>query len=156
MQQITSIRNLPGIIKLLKSQQKSIVLTGGCFDILHPGHVVFLEKAKKWGDILIVLLENDEKVKALKGANRPVHTQKDRAGVLAALRMVDYIVMLPNFTSDIEYDELTATIKPDVIAATPKDNLAYFKRSAKSSGAKFKLVTSVVGDYSTTKLLTHS
>ena len=64
-----------------------IVLVGGCFDILHLGHVVFLEKAKKEGDVLVVLLESDEKVRFLKGKGRPVHTQSERAEILSALKV---------------------------------------------------------------------
>lgn len=138
----------------IKKQGKVVVLAGGCFDILHPGHVIFLEKAKKTGDILVVFLESDQKVKELKGANRPVHTQQERARVLSALRAVDCVVMLPYMKFEAEYDELIAKIKPDIIAATSKDtNNPYYQRSAKLVGAKIKVVTKIIGHYSTTRLL---
>lgn len=154
MAKIISISRIGIITKTLKKQGKKFVLIGGCFDILHPGHVIFLEKAKKWGDFLIVLLESDEKVKKLKGPNRPVHTQKMRAKVLSALQAVDYVVMLPAMEHNSEYDDLVRSIRPNVIAATAKDtNITYHQRAANLVGAKLKLVTPVVGDYSTSSLI---
>jgi len=135
-------------------EKVTTVLVGGCFDVLHPGHVVFLEKAKKEGDYLIVLLESDQKVKLLKGANRPVQTQQERAKVLSAVKFVDLVVMLPNMETEKEYDELVKKIAPDVIAATKGDmNAHYHQRSAKLVGAKFKYVTKMIGNYSTTRIL---
>lgn len=134
--------------------RKKIVLVGGCFDILHPGHVIFLEKAKKLGDKLIVLLESDQKVKILKGPNRPIHTQIDRAKVLSALKCVDQVISLPFMSEQAQYDKLIAKIKPDIIAST-KGNLDnhHKQRSAKLTGAKFKQVCDVIKKYSTSGLL---
>jgi len=138
----------------LHKSGKKIVLAGGCFDIIHPGHVIFLEKAKKTGDILIVFLESDKKVRKLKGTGRPIYSQKMRAVVLSALSAVDYIVMLSYLNKDDQYDQLIMKIKPDVIAATAKDvNNAHLLRSAKISGADFKIVTKIIGHYSSSKLL---
>lgn len=142
------------LVKKLKKAGKKTVLAGGCFDVLHPGHIVFLEKAKREGDVLLVMLESDARVKSLKGANRPVHNQKERAGMLEALRSVDYIIMLPDMQSNSDYDRLITEIKPDVIAATAKDaGNVHRKRSAGLSGAEFKVVTKMVGNHSTTALL---
>ena len=132
---------------------KKIVLVGGCFDILHPGHIIFLKKAKQTGDILIVLLESDKKVRALKGRNRPVQTQKDRAKVLSALRYVDQVICLPFMEHEFQYDQLIAKIKPDIIATTRGYPNNCHKRTADLVGAKLKYVTGVVGHYSTTSLL---
>ncbi len=154
MAEILSVNKIATINKDLKEKGETVVLAGGCFDILHPGHVFFLEKAKKVGDKLVVLLESDQKVKELKGINRPVHTQIDRAKVLSALRVVDYVVLLPYIKFETEYDELVGKIKPDVIAATIKDvNTSHHQRSAKKVGAKFKLVTRVIDDHSTSSLI---
>ena len=132
------------------------VLVGGCFDVLHPGHIVFLEKAKKEGDFLIVLLEADEKVKSLKGLKRPVHDQKERAKVLSAIKFVDQVILLPNFKTEKQYDNLVKNIKPNIIAATYGDkNAHHLQRSAKLVGAQFKYVTKVVGHYSTSRILNH-
>ncbi|MDP3733538.1 MAG: adenylyltransferase/cytidyltransferase family protein [Candidatus Daviesbacteria bacterium] len=138
------------------SKGKKIVLVGGCFDVLHPGHVVFLEKAKKEGDILVVLLECDKKVRQLKGISRPVHNQKERAKVLSALRSVDCVVMLPFMHKEEEYDAIIQKIKPKVIAATSGDCANKFKqRSAKLVKAKLKYVTRLIGNHSSSKILTN-
>lgn len=134
-------------------KKSKIVLVGGCFDVLHPGHVIFLEKAKKAGDKLVVLLESDEKVRQLKGVKRPVHTQKERARVLLALKSVDQVILLPNITSVDEYDAFVKKVKPDIIAATVGDKSEHHQRSAKLVGAKIKYVTKVIGNHSTTRIL---
>ena len=140
----------------LKISGKRIVLVGGCFDVLHPGHVIFLQKAKECGDILIVFLESDEKVKELKGIKRPVHTSKERALILSTLSMVDYVVMLPFMKETSEYDKLVERVKPDVIAATKGDvNTDYHQRSAKLVGAEFKFVTNIIGNHSSSKIVGH-
>ena len=72
---------------------KTVVFTNGCFDILHVGHVRYLRQARAMGEMLIVGLNTDESVRALKGPSRPVNSQDDRAEVLAALEFVDYVVM---------------------------------------------------------------
>lgn len=151
---VVLIKNLPRLIRNLKSQKKSIVLVGGCFDILHPGHVIFLEKAKATGDVLMVLLEDDQKVKKLKGVNRPFHNQRQRARVLSALRSVDFVVMLPYIKKEEEYDQIVKTIKPDTIAVTyGQGNLHHHQRSAKLVRAKLKYVTKFVGNHSTSRIL---
>lgn len=155
MAEIISSKQLAVLGESLKRQGKSIVLAGGCFDILHPGHVIFLERAKKEGDYLFVLLESDQKAKELKGEDRPVYTQQDRARILSALRVVDCVVLLPYMKFEKEYDELIAQIKPDVIAVTSKDESFHHQRSARSVGAKFKVVTDMIGNYSTSKVLNH-
>lgn len=131
-----------------------VVLVGGCFDVLHPGHVIFLEKAKKAGDNLIVLLESDKNIRERKGSKRPVHTQKLRSTVLKALKTVDQVVSLPYMKSDADYETLIKKIKPDIIAVTSgaKDNY-HKKRIAKSIGAKLKYVTKMIGNYSTSSIL---
>jgi rfaE bifunctional protein nucleotidyltransferase chain/domain len=98
------------LITKLKSQGKTIVTTNGCFDILHVGHVRYLAKAKSFGDVLIVALNSDKSVKSIKGENRPINNENDRAEVLSALRSVDYVVL---FDEDSPVD-LLLQIKPDV------------------------------------------
>ena len=95
----------------LKSQNKQIVFTNGCFDILHSGHVLYLEQARACGNILIVGLNSDASVTRLKGPERPINPQIDRAIVLAALQSTDYIVV---FEEDTPY-QLIARIVPDVL-----------------------------------------
>lgn len=154
MAEVISINRVVSLSKNLKKQGKVIVLAGGCFDLLHPGHVVFLEKAKKAGDILIILLESDEKIKVLKGINRPVQSQLKRAKVLSLLAAVDYVVNMPYLKEDLEYDRLILRIKPDIIAATSgSQSTNHYKRVAKLVGAKLKFVTEAIGDYSTSSLI---
>ena len=101
---------LDDLLKKLKAHGKTIVTTNGCFDILHVGHVRYLEKAKSFGDVLIVALNSDKSVKSIKGQNRPINNENDRAEVLSALRSVDYVVL---FDEDSPID-LLLQIKPDV------------------------------------------
>ena len=137
---------------LSKESKGRIVLTGGCFDILHIGHVRFLSEARKMGDYLIVLLENDEKVRKLKGENRPIFVQKERAEMLSALRSVDLIVLLPTMDSDRDYLDLVMKIKPDIVAVTEKDpQIEKKKGQAKKIGAELKVV-SLVKTLSTSNL----
>ena len=99
------------ITNRLKSEGKKVVFTNGCFDILHVGHVKYLQEAKSYGDILIVGLNSDSSVRALKGPTRPINPQEDRAYLLAALEAVDYVVM---FSEDTPYDLIQA-IKPHTL-----------------------------------------
>lgn len=155
MGQVVKASKLSGLIKSIKKQKKSICLVGGCFDILHPGHVIFLAKAKLQADFLIILLESDQKVRQLKGANRPVHFQKGRARLLSALGSTDLVVMLPYMDQAKEYDALIQKIKPDVIATTLGDPESHYKkRSAKMVGAKLKYVTRIIGNHSSSRVLT--
>jgi D-beta-D-heptose 7-phosphate kinase/D-beta-D-heptose 1-phosphate adenosyltransferase len=108
------IKTLGEIIALseeLKSRGKKIIFTNGCFDILHAGHVRYLETAKSYGDILILGLNSDRSVTVLKGVGRPINTQLDRAYILAALEAVDYVVI---FDKDTPYDLIKA-VKPHVL-----------------------------------------
>ena len=108
------IKTLNEIIALsieLKSRGKKVVFTNGCFDILHAGHVRYLETAKSYGDVLILGLNSDRSVTALKGEGRPINTQIDRAYILAALEAVDYVVI---FDEDTPYDLIKA-VKPNIL-----------------------------------------
>ena len=97
-------------IQQLKSQDKKIVSTNGCFDILHVGHVRYLQQSAAMGDVLVVYLNSDRSVKALKGDNRPINNEKDRAEVLAALGCVDFVTI---FDEDTPVNYI-ALVKPDI------------------------------------------
>src|SRR3989344_6949176 len=153
MGKVVSIDKVVKVAKKLKTQGKIIVLCGGCFDIIHLGHIKFLESAKKLGDYLFVLLESDESVKKLKGKDRPINNQRERAQVLTALSATDYIVLLPIMKTDKDYDKLITQIKPAFIAATQDDpNISHKERQAKLVGGKIKIVTKRIKSKSTTKL----
>ncbi len=108
---LVSFETIEELAKDLKRQNKSIVFTNGCFDILHLGHVKYLQKAKGLGDVLIVGLNSDASVARLKGPGRPVTAEYDRAYLLASLEVVDYVVV---FSEDTPY-ELIKKILPDTL-----------------------------------------
>jgi rfaE bifunctional protein nucleotidyltransferase chain/domain len=139
---MAKIVNLEGLKKVFpRENEERIILTGGCFDILHIGHVRFLSAAKKLGDYLVVLLESNKKVKRLKGENRPIFMQKERAEMLSALRSVDLVVLLPTMENDSGYLNLIMKIKPDIIAVTENDPLLEKKRGqAKKIGGELKVI----------------
>lgn len=137
-----------------KQGGKTIVLAGGVFDILHIGHVKFLEAAKKEGNCLLVLLESDESVRKRKGKGRPLNSQKKRAAVLSSLKSVNFIIALKGVTKNEEYDRLMIQIRPDIVAMTKGDvNIAQRVKQCEMVGAKLKLVTEKVDGISTTVLL---
>lgn len=143
MKKIINYQDLLKLIKQLKLKNQRLVLVGGCFDILHLGHVRFLEAAKKYG-LVLVALESDSKLKKLKGLTRPIHTQTERAEVLANLKTVDYILLLPEFTKDEDYAQLTQTISPNFIAVTQGDPQLTKKQSqAKQVGAQIVIVPKI-------------
>ena len=98
-------------VERLKKLGKKIVFTNGCFDILHRGHVSYLDTAKSYGDVLILGLNSDESVKALKGENRPINSEEDRAFVLSALESIDFVTI---FSDETPY-ELIKMVEPDVL-----------------------------------------
>lgn len=108
---IKSFDEIEKIAARLRQNHKKIVFTNGCFDILHKGHVSYLNVAKSFGDVLILGLNSDESVKRLKGESRPINSQDDRAYILSALECVDYVVI---FNEDTPY-ELICKVKPDVL-----------------------------------------
>ncbi len=108
---IKSFEEIKRIVERYKSQGKKVVFTNGCFDILHVGHVKYLQVAKSFGDVLIVGLNSDASVSRLKGPTRPVNIAEDRAYLLAALEAVDFVVP---FEDDTPY-ELIKMIQPDVL-----------------------------------------
>jgi len=108
---VVSLVKFTKILDYLRKSKKKIIFTNGCFDILHLGHVKYLEKAKKLGDVLIVGVNSDDSVSRLKGKNRPVNPINDRCCVLASLKSVDYVIP---FSEDTPI-ELIRTIVPDIL-----------------------------------------
>lgn len=108
---IKSKEEIYALAERLKHEGKRVVFTNGCFDILHVGHVKYLQEAKSYGDVLIVGLNSDSSVRELKGPTRPVNTEADRAYILAALESVDYVVLFSEETPH----ELIKNIAPDIL-----------------------------------------
>lgn len=107
---VSKKRRFKSLNRYYSSLGQTVVTTNGCFDILHVGHVRYLEKTKAFGDFLIVLLNSDKSVKSIKGPSRPVNSELDRAEILSALRCVDYVVLFDEDSPKNLLDEM----KPDV------------------------------------------
>ena len=108
---IKSQRQLKKILVALKARGQRIVFTNGCFDLLHYGHVQYLEKAKKTGDCLVVALNSDVSARRIKGRNRPIINQKDRMRVVAALASVDFVTL---FNQDTPL-KIIRELRPDIL-----------------------------------------
>jgi D-glycero-beta-D-manno-heptose 1-phosphate adenylyltransferase len=149
-EKLKGLEELKSLVEQKKSQGKRIVFTNGCFDIIHTGHIRLLQEAHKRGDILVVGLNSDDSVKRLKGDERPVVREMDRAEVLCALEAVDYVVI---FKEDTPVETIKA-LKPHVhvkggdydISAIPEADVI------RSYGGELWSFRTVDG-YSTTTLL---
>lgn len=147
-------RNRLGLLcHIYKSQGKRIVFTNGCFDILHRGHVLYLDRAKALGDILIVGVNTDESIKRLKGSKRPINRLSDRMEVLAALQSVDHIIPFGHAGDDTPV-ELIRQITPDVFVKGGDYTEASLPEASvvKSLGAEVVLLP-YVKDHSTTGII---
>ena len=117
--------DLSQILQVYRSQDRCVVFTNGCFDILHRGHLELLAWARRQGDVLIVAINADESVRRLKGPSRPVNTQRDRANLLAGFICVDYVTIFEEDTPA----NIVELIQPDVLV----------------KGGDYKDVTKIVG-----------
>jgi rfaE bifunctional protein nucleotidyltransferase chain/domain len=104
--------DLKAIAAKAKTEGKKIVFTNGCFDLLHVGHLHILKEAKKLGDVLIVALNSDSSVKLIKGVGRPILPESERAELIAALEMVDYVTLF----DEPDPQNVIQELKPDVLA----------------------------------------
>jgi len=152
MKRIINIKEATSLSKKLKADKKTIVLAGGCFDVLHLGHIRFLESAKKQGDVLFVFVESDEKVHQIKNENRPINNQDTRAEVLSSIRFVDFVIKIPYFNNS-GYDKLVNSLRPSIIAVTKEsETIKYVKKQAANVGARVAEVIGRISDQSTTKI----
>ena len=152
IKEIFSIRDIGNLLKIIGT--KKVVLVGGCFDVIHLGHIAFLEKAKTKGDVLLILLESDQNIRNNKGKNRPINNQKNRARLLTKLKMVDYVIRLPVMKNDDDYLEIIKTIKPKVIAVSGGDTKMELKeKEAKEAGVKLVRVVKEIPHQSTTRII---
>ncbi len=111
MKTLLSLEEFLEIRKKLKAEGQKLVFTNGCFDIIHRGHVDYLNRAKALGDYLVVALNSDESVRKLKGEGRPINKLEDRAFIIANLKAVDFVV---SFDKDTPFEIISAII-PDVL-----------------------------------------
>jgi rfaE bifunctional protein nucleotidyltransferase chain/domain len=147
---VISRASLPAVTKKLRAQRKKIGFTNGTFDILHLGHVTYLQKARTCCDVLIVAVNSDASVKSYKTPDRPINPEKDRMAVLAALECVDYVVL---FTEPTPLNLIIAA-KPDVLikGADWKKSQIAGAAEVESWGGKVKLIPLVAGK-STTSII---
>jgi rfaE bifunctional protein nucleotidyltransferase chain/domain len=151
-EKILSWEGLPPWRAALRRRGKTLVVTNGCFDLLHPGHVTYLESARSQGDALLVGLNSDASVRELKGEGRPVNSQDDRAAVLAALESVDAVCI---FTEKSAAHFLAAA-QPDVYVKGGDytlESLNQQERSIVERGGGKVVVLPLVPGKSTTELL---
>jgi rfaE bifunctional protein nucleotidyltransferase chain/domain len=147
------ILNLEQVILQFGPQQRNgrrIVFTNGCFDLLHPGHIASLEQARTLGDVLIVGLNSDASVRALKGSGRPVFPERERAEILAALECVDAVVIFDALTPR----DLIARLLPDVLVKGgdwPNDQIVG-REEVEAAGGRVVSIP-VVSGYSTSAIL---
>jgi len=149
---LVDLQQLRTISADLRAAGQRVVFTNGCFDIIHPGHILHLQQARQEGNVLVVALNSDESVRQLKGPGRPVFSQQERATVLAALEPVDYITIFdtPRVTEIIE------AIRPDVYVKGGDytlDTLVAEEREAlERCGTEIRLLPAI-GNFSTTDVI---
>ena len=150
MSKIKTIEELKNIVNELKKQNKKIVTTNGVFDILHIGHIKYLQEAKKLGDVLIVAINSDVSTKQIKGPKRPLNNENDRSEAIAALECVDYVTIF-NEENPIKFLE---KIKPDIHAKGGDYNINQIieKDAVEKNNGKVILIPEVKG-YSTTDFI---
>ena len=147
---IVSRSKISSLSRRLKSLGKKIVFTNGTFDLLHLGHVAILEKAKRFGDVLVVGVNTDRSVKSYKGPDRPINPEGDRIRVLAALACVDFAVLFDDPTPR----PLILKLKPDVLVKGSdwKKNRIAGAKDVESWGGRIRRIR-LVPDRSTTRLI---
>ena len=146
---IQELGELRGIVDKAKTAGNKVVFTNGCFDLLHRGHLHLLQEAKKLGDLLIVALNSDSSVKKIKGPSRPMFPQAERAELIAALEMVDYVTLF-------DYPDprrILKALKPNVLVKGGdwKDNIVG-REIVEEDGGKVTNIPYLEG-YSTTRMI---
>lgn len=113
---LKNYQTIASVVAKFRKQGKTIVFVNGCFDLLHFAHVLFLEKAKKFGDVLVVGISSDKVIKMVKGKNRPIYPEKVRAGLVASLASVDLVVIMKEkLEQGIDFHRLIEKIRPKVM-----------------------------------------
>jgi len=144
---IVKLLTLKKKVRALRRKRRKIAFTNGCFDILHLGHISYLQEAKKAADILVVGLNSDRSVRKIKGPKRPIVDERSRAAVLAALACVDHVVLFDEETPL----KLIEAVKPDILikGADWKGKGAVGSESVRAYGGKVKFFKYVKGLSST-------
>ncbi len=147
---IVTLEQIIEIRKKLRSENKKVVFTNGCFDILHAGHIDYLSKSKKLGDILIVGVNSDSSIKRIKGDKRPIMNEVDRAFILSNLKPVDYVILFDENTPA----EIIDQIIPDILVKGADWEIAKIigREVVEKNGGEVKTIT-FVNDVSTSKII---
>lgn len=145
-----SIEEILSIRKKLKEENKKVVFTNGCFDLIHSGHVDYLNKARQTGDVLIVGLNSDSSIKRIKGDKRPILKEDERAFILSNLRAVDYVTF---FEEDTPF-ELINKIIPDILVKGADWSIENIvgRDIVEQNGGEVKTIA-FVNDQSTSKII---
>ena len=148
---VLNLEELTKTVSLAKSIGKTVVFTNGCFDLIHGGHIEFLQKARAKGDLLVVGLNSDKSVKAIKGNGRPIKGEKERANIISALKSVDYITIFDETTPE----EIISEIRPDILVKGDDYDVdeVVGREIVEGYGAKVELIPVVKG-LSTTNIVT--
>ncbi|MBN2333210.1 MAG: D-glycero-beta-D-manno-heptose 1-phosphate adenylyltransferase [Deltaproteobacteria bacterium] len=147
---ILSAEQLKEHLDRLRHEGKKVVFTNGCFDLLHPGHVTYLEQARGLGDLLVVAINSDQSVRRLKGNSRPILNQQVRSIMLAALRSVDFVTIF----DDSDPLRLITLLEPDILVKGgdwPVEEIVGHQLVASRGGQVYSLP--FVGSYSTSSII---
>ncbi len=147
---IKDLSELKDIVHRVKQDGKNVVFTNGCFDLLHSGHLHLLREAKKLGHLLIVAMNSDSSIKGIKGPNRPIVPETERAELLAALEMVNYVIIFPQ----PDPSQVIKEIGPNVLAKGgdwAKDEIVG-RDTVEQLGGTTAVIPMLAG-YSTTKII---
>ena len=150
MNELKTLEEIKTIRKKFKKENKKVVFTNGCFDLIHAGHVDYLIKAKAFGDVLIVGLNSDSSIKRIKGDKRPILLEDERAFVISNIKPVDYVTIFQEDTPA----ELIAELIPDILvkgADWAIENIVG-KEVVEANGGEVKTIE-FVNDQSTTKII---
>jgi len=150
MGQVINRNKIAEFVRKIQQGGKTVVATNGCFDILHVGHVKYLQKTKSFADYSIVLLNSDKSVRAIKGEGRPINNENDRAEILCALSCVDYVVLFDENSPRNLLDE----IKPDVYTKGADYNMETLPEAdiMRKNGTKVEFITFVEGKSTTSTI----
>ena len=145
-----SLKELSELCKRLQQDHKQIILTNGCFDLIHVGHIKLFEASKKLGDVMIVAIDDDDSVRRLKGAGRPVISAEERVRILSALDSVDYVVVFANK----DLFKVIESIRPDVLTkgSNYKSEQVLGRKIVESYGGRIELIP-ITEEISTSQII---
>ncbi|OGD61836.1 hypothetical protein A2160_00895 [Candidatus Beckwithbacteria bacterium RBG_13_42_9] len=155
MSKIISLSQLPAVLKEARQKDRRLVLATGVFDLLHAEHQKFLQAASEQGDVFLVGIETDRRVRKLKGRGRPVWNLTKRLKSLAQLEEIDFVFPLPDkFDNLADYEQFMALVRPDVLAVSSHSPFQKIKRElTEKYGGKLKIVLPHNPIISTTKMM---